>query len=359
MSTARGLGTLGLIVNRLAGSGVGRSTVEMALKALGATRVITGPGDMGAALIDPTHWAVEVIAVPDHGGAAQTMALSRGMADREVAVIVAIGGDGTLADVAAGIVGRPDAPAVCGIGSGSVSAGQLVTCTIADLGQLDRRRLEPRPTPALVATHRGKSAFAFNDVILGTTLVGTFEGRLRDLDAVAYLEGQRRPGRPRTIGQAGTVVTRTGGPGELDAEAAGMVITRGRLVGGVVVGFTSPAYVGKAVTGGVCLGSWVGWPAGCVVSDVPLARAELSSASVAVMRPVRSAYASLDVGYRLVIEGVRSNTVLLADGNPLAVLQQRDRVEVTVRPEALRVLRPVWTLLQSRAIEGPRSGDKA
>ena len=53
MSTARGLGTLGLIVNRLAGSGVGRSTVEMALKALGATRVITGPGDMGAALDRP------------------------------------------------------------------------------------------------------------------------------------------------------------------------------------------------------------------------------------------------------------------------------------------------------------------
>ena len=107
MSTARGLGTLGLIVNRLGRHRGWSSTMEMALKALGATRVITGPGDMGAALIDPTHWAVEVIAVPDHGGAAQTMALSRGMADREVAVIVVIGGDGTLADVAAGIVGRP------------------------------------------------------------------------------------------------------------------------------------------------------------------------------------------------------------------------------------------------------------
>ncbi len=312
----------------------------MALKALGAKRVITGPGDMGAALVGSAR-SVEVVAVTDHHGAALTMAVSGQIADRGVDVIVVIGGDGTLADVAAGLAGRADPPVICGIGSGSVSAGQLVTCALAEVDQLDRQRLEPRLVPALVAAHRGQSVLAFNDVVLGTTLVGTLAGSLRDLDAVAYLEGRRRPARPRAIGQTGTVVKRTGSSGGPDDGDGGVVIARGRSVAGIVAGFTSAAYIGQAVTGGVCLGSWVGLPAGCVVSDVPLARAELSRASVAAMRSVRSAYASLDVGHRLVIEGVRSNAVLLADGNPRAVVQDGDRVEVTVRPDAVRVFRPV------------------
>jgi hypothetical protein len=335
----------------------------LVLNALGARHVITGPGDLGAALIDPGRWSVDAIAVPDERGAAQTMALAGRIADRQVAVIAVIGGDGTLADVAAAIVDRPDAPAVCGIGSGSVSVGQLMTCTLADLDRFDGQRLEVFPVPALVATYRGRSRLAFNDVVLGTTLVGTLEGRLRDLDAAAYLQGQRRPGRPRSIGQTGTVVRRTSSSADFGEGDGGvddaMVIARGRRVGGVVAGFTSPAYMGKAVTGGVCLGSWAGLSAGCVISDIPLARVELSATFVSAMPPVRCVYASLDGNQRLVIEGARCGTVLLADGNPLAVLEEGDRVEVTSRSGALRVLRPARKLLRSRAMEGPAPGDEA
>jgi hypothetical protein len=355
-------GDLGLIVNQWAGAGADVGAVESVLGALGAQHVVTGPGDLGSALVDPARWSVEVVPVPDERSAAQTMALARALADRGVELIAVIGGDGTLADVAAAIVDRPGAPAVCGIGSGSMSVGQLVTCAIADLDRLDGRRLEECPVPALVAMHAGTSALAFNDVVLGTTLVGTLGGRLRDLDAVAYLQGQRRPGRPRSIGQAGTLVWRTGGRGAAggsgdNKEAGGMVVARGRRVGGVVAGFTSPAFTGKAVTGGVCLSSWAGLAACCVVSDVPLARVELTPASVAAMRPVRCSYASLDGDQRLVIDGARPGTVLLTDGNPLAVLDESDRVEVTLRPGALRVLRPARKLLQSRPMGGPMPGD--
>ncbi len=349
---------LGLIVNRAAGAGVDRQLVELVLEALGAGLVITGPGELGAAFIDPERWTVVEAPLPDQRGAAQTTALARGMAERGVGVIAVIGGDGTLADVAAAIVDRPDAPVVCGIGAGSMSVGQLMTCGSADLDRLNGRQLEPRPVPALVATHAGKSALAFNDVVLGTTLVGTLGGRLRDLDAVAYLQGHRRPGCPRTIGRPGTVVRKTGSPGDHQKTAA-MVIARGRRVGGLVAGFTSPAFTGKAVTGGVCLSSWVGLPAGCVISDVPLARVELSASAVATMGPVRCSYTSLDKDQRLVIEGVRSGTVVLTDGNPLAVLEESDRVEITLRAGALRVLRPAQELLQSRAMEGPAFGDRA
>jgi hypothetical protein len=357
---------LGLIVNRAAGAGVDGGVVELVLEALGAGPVLTGPGELGAAFIDPERWAVGVVPVPDQRGAAQTMALARAMAERGVGVIAVIGGDGTLADVAAAIVDRSDAPVVCGIGAGSMSTGQLMTCGTADLDRLDGRHLEARPVPALVATHAGKAALAFNDVILGTTLVGTLEGRLRDLDAVAYLQGQRQPGRPRAIGRPGTVVRKAArpwpaaprGPGD-DQDAGAVVIARGRRVGGVVAGFTSPAFIGHAVTGGVCLSSWAGLPAGCVISDVPLARVELSASAVATMGPVRCSYTSLDGDQRLIIDGVRSGTVVLTDGNPLAMLEESDRVEITLRPGALRVLRPAPKLLQPRPMEASGRGDRA
>jgi predicted alpha/beta-hydrolase family hydrolase len=347
---------LGLIVNRAAGAGADRCLVESVLEALVARHVITGPGELGAAFIDPRRWTVGVVPVPGERGAAQTLALARAMAERGVGVIAVIGGDGTMADVASAIVDSPHAPVLCGIGAGSMSVGQLITCGRADLDRLDSRHLEAHPVPALVATSAGKSALAFNDIVLGTTLVGTLGGRLRDLDAMAYLQGERRPGRPRAIGLPGTVLRKARVP---DDDHEGVLIARGRRVGGIVAGFTSPAFAGQAVTGGVCLSSWVGLPAGCVISNVPLARVELTASAVAAMAPVHSSYTSLDGEHQLVIDGVRPGTVVLADGNPLAALEESDSVAITLRPSALRVLRPARKLLQSRAMEAPAFGDRA
>jgi NAD kinase len=77
------------------------------------------------------------------------------------------------------------------------------------------------------------------------------------------------------------------------------------------------------------------------------------------MGPVRCSYTSLDSDHRLVIDGVRSGAVVLADGNPLAVLDESDRVEITLRPGAVRVLRPARKLLQSRAMEAPAFEERA
>jgi hypothetical protein len=330
---------LGLIVNPCAGRGVDVRAVESLLDALGTRHVVSGPGPLGAGLVDPKRWALDVVPVPNESGAGQTFSLARGIAAHGVPAVAVIGGDGTLADVAGAIVGLPNAPILCGIASGSMNVGQLVTCLLADVCSLDPRRLEVRPVPAFVVTMEKGRALAFNDVVFGTTLVGTVDGRLRDLDAMAYLQGQVRQGRPRRIGQVGTRVVRTGTPGYGPVDAAGnMVIASGRRIGGVVAGFTSQAYVGKAVTGGICLSSLVGLPAGCLVADVPLARVGLSVASVAGMRPVRSSFASLTDNHTLVVAGVRAGTILLTDGNPFGVLRPDDRVEITVRTNALRAL---------------------
>jgi hypothetical protein len=117
------------------------------------------------------------------------------------------------------------------------------------------------------------------------------------------------------------------------------VSATGRHVGGVVAGFGSSAYVGHAIAGGICLSSFAGLAAGCIVSDVPLARVDLTSADVSKMPVVHSAFAALGGRHHLIVEGARDGTAVLVDGNPFAILGPQDQAEVRVRSGALRCLR--------------------
>jgi Diacylglycerol kinase catalytic domain len=330
---------VGLIVNKSAGAGLDSHSVQEVLQVLGTRHVVTGLGQLGGEFVDPVRWRLRLLPVQEPPGRVQSQALARSMAAQGLGLILVMGGDGTLADVAGAIADVPGAPVVCGIGAGSMSVGELTAFKLSDVAYLDSRRLEVRAVPAIVAKVETTIALAFNDVVLGTTLVGTLDGRVCDLDAAAYLQGQRLPGRPLPIGRTGAVIKRTGtgeGPGH---ELGEMLIAGGRGIGGVVAGLTSSAYVGRAITGGVCLASWAGVVAGCVVSDVPLARVGLSAESVLCMRPLRSSFTALTAGHRIVIEGVRAGTAVLADGNPLALLKEQNRVEIAVRQGAVRAVK--------------------
>ena len=56
------------------------------------------------------------------------------------------------------------------------------------------------------------------------------------------------------------------------------------------------------------------------------------------LRTVRSCYTSLGAAHRLVVEGVKPGSTVLADGNPVSLLDEADRVEVAVRPRALHAV---------------------
>ncbi len=324
----------GLVVNPTAGRGAKRNLAiaRQVMEALAPNRILTGPGQLGEAAAPEA----EILSIADRAGRAATQWIAREAARAGIDALVVIGGDGTMADVAFALMEAGSRCPILGVGVGSTNVGELVTCSAADIAQLANCQFAAEGVDALVAGCNGQDlALAFNDVVIGTTIVGTLNARVCDLDASEHLAGKRVVGRPRPVGTATALVTKTSRRGVV--EVAG-----GFAVGTVIVGFAhSRRFYGKAIVGGVCLTAAVGWPAGCLVCEQPLVRMDLDPDGLLAAEPIRSAYVSLTEADTIHVTGVGAPAVLCADGNPLRRLETEDKVQIGVRPNAVDVLRPV------------------
>ncbi len=193
--------TIGVIINPKAGKGFADNAeiARLAASRFPDAAIFTGPGETGAAAFydDPR------LVICDCGretGRQQTMTLASNLASRPVDLLLVIGGDGTLADVAYALVGAAPASApptmgtaavpIVGIGAGSTNVGPLITCRGTEVGRLDTHLLETTLLPAVLAKCQGAwLGIGFNDCILGFTVIGTLDGQVRDLDARAKMQG--------------------------------------------------------------------------------------------------------------------------------------------------------------------------
>jgi len=323
---------IGVIVNPKSGLGAAHNlcVAQQAVAALGAESVVTGAGLLGGDALP----AARVLSIPALMGRAASQALARAALDSGVDALVVIGGDGTLSDVASTIYQAGMMCPLLGIGAGSINAGDLITCKAAQVDDLRGCDLRVERLNALEAAYNGRvMALAFNDIVIGTTIVGTVDGNYRDLDAKAFMDGRQERIQPRPVGREGARVVRRGSSGEV-------LVSSGQAVGTVVVGFSQyECFFGKAISGGVCLSSVAGAPAGCIVSDHPLVVTRLDLDVQMRTEPVHSAYVSLTGDDVIEVTGLDDPAVLCADGNPLAALRPADECQMRVRPGAVDVLR--------------------
>jgi hypothetical protein len=328
--------TIGVIINPRAGKGF---TENAQIAHLAASRfpdaaVLTGPGEMGAAAF-AGRGGLEICAVEPAVGRNQTMALARSLATRQVDLLLVVGGDGTMADVAFALVEIQAAPPIVGIGAGSTNAGPLVTCRGPEAGSLDISRLETVLLDAALVKYQGAwQGIGFNDCVLGFTVLGTLDGQVRDLDAQAKMKGIDLPARPGPVGTPRTLIERVA-----PSPFGTVEVARGEWVSSVVIGFSSPAFFAKAITGGICLASYLHIPAGCLVTDYPIVRIETTGAEVLASGPLRSQYISFDESMSIRVSGLRTGTAVCADGNPLKILSPDDQVEFWVRRAAVRAVK--------------------
>lgn len=327
-------GMIGLIVNPVAGAGAERN-LDLAcatLDNLEYSAVLAGPAELGQTAAPEA----QLIPCPALHGRAASLWLARQMAAAGVNLLVVVGGDGTLADVAAALVSAGSRIPILGIGAGSTNVGDLVTCRSESISLLRNANFTVETLDALVATCNGEDlGLAFNDVVIGATVVGTLAGRVCDLDALAFHAGERRVGRPQPVGTARALVKK-------HLRDRVIMVAQGEEIGTVIAGFAHhECFYGKAIVGGVCLTDLVGLPAGCLVSAQPLVRTQMTQDELAAIEPLRSAYVSLGEDERVEVTGLGSPAVLCADGNPLAALAFDDVVQIRVGRQAARVVRMV------------------
>jgi NAD kinase len=323
------------IVNPSAGNGVelALQAARNALFCIGAEVVLTGAGQTGAAALSGWRGRVEVHDAGAASGRDQTRVLAQWIAGQNVAAVVVVGGDGTLADVAQVCIERGCRTPILGIGAGSTNVGRLITCLANEASRLKLDNLETWNVDCLAAhVNDDLLGWAFNDVAIGYTVVGTIDGKLRDVDAAGRSHGNLVAGTPRPIGTSETRVARSSNDGET-------VVAVGESVGTVVAGFAEPAFFGKAVSGGICLAALTGLPAGCLVCSLPLVQVEISASSLLRAAPIVSSYVTLSDEVSIVVENVRDGAVLCVDGNPLHLLKRSDRIVISVRKDAVRGVR--------------------
>jgi NAD kinase len=332
---AEGWHSIGLIVNSSAGRGADLAfgASRDALSRLGAQEVLTGPGELGQVAV--AGWGGR-ITVHDVGAVVsreRTQSLARWIAQQRPDALIVVGGDGTLADVAQVFIEQNCSVPLLGIGSGSTNVGRLITCRASEVWKLDPVKLEAWRVDCLTAHVNGELlGRAFNDVVIGYTVVGTMEGKLRDLDAAERSRGRLVGAAPRSIATRESRVTRK-------AKDGATIVAQAESVGTVVAGFAEPAFFGKAVCGGICLAALTGLPAGCLVCNLPLVQVEIEAGTLARTIPIVSSYVSLGEDVTVMVEKVQEGAVLCVDGNPVRELGFSDRVVISVNKDAVRGIR--------------------
>jgi NAD kinase len=326
--------TIGLIVNPMSGLGANHNleVARLLVHALEPDHIYTGSGQFGEDAL-PT---ADVLVVENLTGSAATQAIALMAMKEGVDALAIIGGDGTMADVAFALHRNNLRCPILGIGAGSINAGELVMCKANQISELVNTDFDIKSVTALEASCNNQIlALAFNDVVIGTTIVGTSQDKYCDWDANAFLEGQRIAGMARPIDSQSAWVAKS-------SATKRTLVSEGNAIGTLVTGLAqNQHFFGKAIVGGVCLSTLVGIEAGCLVSDQPLVRTQFDQQAHRDIEPIRSAYVSLSKDEVIEIGGMSHPAVLCADGNPLKALHPDDLTHIRVLPHAVDVLRIV------------------
>lgn len=327
--------TVGLIINPVAGQGeaINLNLARQGIVTLGVRKVFTGIGSLGANALENLSCELVTFPVDKKPSRNQTLQLANRLASQAVDLVLVVGGDGTLADVAYVFAQHEDPPPLLGIGVGSTNAGVLVACTAGEINRLRTETLESVPLTGLLAYLEDELVgVGFNDCVLGLTVVATIEGRLRDVGVADKFAGRNVPAKPKSIGWPQTRVERVG-------LSSHQVIATGETVGTVIIGLAEPAFIAKAIAGGVCLASFTGLYAGCLVADQPLVRIDITADEVLDLDPIHSTFLSFREEDRIRVKGVREGTGLCVDGTPLRLLTPDEEVSFGVRPRAVQAMK--------------------
>ncbi|MDD5265273.1 MAG: diacylglycerol kinase family protein, partial [Candidatus Bipolaricaulis sp.] len=171
---------VGLIANPRAGKGDDRldETLASLVGCLSGATIAATDGTREALAAKASGGSCELV----RGGGRAGEAAER-LLDAGVDVVVGVGGDGTLRDIAEAVVRRGSAARLIGIGVGSSNVGALVSAAAADAERLFDGDAGEVWVHALGVVVAGEPVgLAFHDVAFANTYFGTRAGKRIDLD---------------------------------------------------------------------------------------------------------------------------------------------------------------------------------
>uniref|UniRef100_A0A7C3MES4 DAGKc domain-containing protein n=1 Tax=Archaeoglobus fulgidus TaxID=2234 RepID=A0A7C3MES4_ARCFL len=292
---------VGIVLNPVAGGGFDdskKAIVTEVLKKLGGEFVTTSK------IAKMLGIEAETVRLDETGTRLDTVNLVREL-DGKVDVIAVFGGDGTVSDAASA---KPRTPLLCiGIGTTNVSPA---------LCQPDFERLREVDIRGLVVKFKGEERVAFNDIVVGSTILSTVDGRRVQVDAYRFMRGEKVVAKPRKF--------------RARVEVGDRVVEG--VFGNVFVAMTDRRFLGKGIAGGASLSAFLGFKGVVACVSEGIVVSTYTKDDLRRIEPVVTTTVSFDD------ENVKisAEEVISCDGNPIGV----GKAEVRIVEGVVRVLKP-------------------
>jgi len=289
------------VLNPVAGGGFDdskKAIVTEVLKKLGGEFVTTSK------IAKMLGIEAETVRLDETGTRLDTVNLVREL-DGKVDVIAVFGGDGTVSDAASA---KPRTPLLCiGIGTTNVSPA---------LCQPDFERLREVDIRGLVVKFKGEERVAFNDIVVGSTILSTVDGRRVQVDAYRFMRGEKVVAKPRKF--------------RARVEVGDRVVEG--VFGNVFVAMTDRRFLGKGIAGGASLSAFLGFKGVVACVSEGIVVSTYTKDDLRRIEPVVTTTVSFDD------ENVKisAEEVISCDGNPIGV----GKAEVRIVEGVVRVLKP-------------------
>ena len=325
---------VGLVANPRAGQGEAevRAVIHALLGQLAPKRLLAIGGTLEREIAEEDGIACESVAARE-GSESRAAVSAAALIEAGVDVIVGVGGDGTLCDIATALLEAKGRARLLGVGVGSANVGPLVGVLGSNVDRLSGCCLREETVHGVDASREGRRiGTAFNDVVFANSFFGTRDGRRVDLDAKAKLVGEDRPAEPSSVCDRGTWIAKNG---------LRLVTNEDGWIEQVLASPVNEAraYAGKAIGGLMCWAPYVGNHGVLAAASAVMVRTKLDAEDVARSEPLRLAHVSFGPNDRVEVGGLRSGAVVVIDGNPTCGLNPPDVIELRLRVDAVRVLR--------------------
>uniref|UniRef100_A0A7C2SCS3 DAGKc domain-containing protein n=1 Tax=Archaeoglobus fulgidus TaxID=2234 RepID=A0A7C2SCS3_ARCFL len=292
---------VGIVLNPVAGGGFDdskKARVTEVLKKLGGEFVTTSK------IAKMLGIEAETVRLDETGTRLDTVNLVREL-DGKVDVIAVFGGDGTVSDAASA---KPRTPLLCiGIGTTNVSPA---------LCQPDFERLREVDIRGLVVKFKGEERVAFNDIVVGSTILSTVDGRRVQVDAYRFMRGEKVVAKPRKF--------------RARVEVGDRVVEG--VFGNVFVAMTDRRFLGKGIAGGASLSAFLGFKGVVACVSEGIVVSTYTKDDLRRIEPVVTTTVSFDDE----TVKISAEEVISCDGNPIGV----GKAEVRIVEGVVRVLKP-------------------
>jgi len=329
--------TVGVVANPHAGRGEGAAEAAIAslFEHLAGREIVVCRGSFADEVARRSGTARRAVTVPGAGGPPTAEQSAARLAAEGVDLMIGIGGDGTLCDIAAALLAADSRIPLYGIGIGSSNVGPLVSATGDRIARIDWDRVAPVDVHGLQAGISGRPlGVAFNDVVCGNTYFATRNGRRVDLAAADKIRGVERPATPRTVCGAGTWLAKNG-----QRVLSGADLPMEQIIASPLNRVETCA--GKAVSGFLSWGPYVGMHAVVAAASSIMVRTKLSIDDATAAEPLHLCHIGIGPDDLVEVGGFLPNAVIVIDGNPAHILSPEETLQLRLKQGAIAVLREI------------------